>query len=401
MHSLREIKDSKFDGLEICLWEDMNSCSGEIKEALDSIGLKSNVHGDLMGKEDDISMCALKFAYGIEFKKRIGALHFISHPIKPYLQRLAESRKIFGESKDRFLIESVRGISYEDLMSFGRPIVLDIGNVIKNRDYKRISQYQNVEWLHVHDYKDGEDHLPLGEGEVDLKNLIKLFPERGFTIELGKKFRRWQDLKESYQQSIDLLNNLLISNKSFGKNVRLKHLKRLIGQRKFFKTIELGCKEGYLLHNLEAEKKIGIDICPERVFNDIQYITGDLADISEGEADLVVCSEVIEHFIEDNKAIERIAAMLRENGLVFLSTLNKNTSADKSSLDRARGHLRRYDTGLEQMIRDQGFVTLAFYPFRSSHYYQQKGNFDSYNPEIDIRLGNQEASGWIYFGFKK
>jgi len=40
LESLKEIRDLKFDGVEICLWEDMASFSKEIQSKLKKIGLK-------------------------------------------------------------------------------------------------------------------------------------------------------------------------------------------------------------------------------------------------------------------------------------------------------------------------------------------------------------------------
>ncbi len=56
---------------------------------------------------------------------------------------------------------------------------------------------------------------------------------------------------------------------------------------------------------------------------------------------------------------------------------------------------------LRNIIESQGFRTFSFYPFRSRHYYDNKGNLATYCLEEDIIQGRKDASGWVYFGVKK
>ena len=95
----------------------------------------------------------------------------------------------------------------------------------------------------------------MGEGSLDLRSIINTFEGKGFTIEIGSEFRKWVDLRRDYRQSIDYLNNVLISTKSYGKNVRLEHLLRHINDDRFDMAIDFGCAEGYLLHNINAKTK--------------------------------------------------------------------------------------------------------------------------------------------------
>jgi len=399
--SLRDIKNSKFDGVEISLWEDMGAFAERVKCALEQEGLKSNVHGDIMRINEGIDCCRFKLVSGLDFSKRINSNFFISHPIKPYFQSLHLSKRLFNEFKGKFLVENVRGIKLEQIISLDNPMVLDIGNLMKNDDTLRLDKYPDVCWVHIHDFKNGEDHLPLGEGRLDFKELVKQFIPLNFTLELGRDFRRWPLLREGYRKSIDFLNNTLMYNRSYGKNIRLKHLLSLVGNRTFTKAIELGCAEGYLIHNLPAKIKEGYDLKPQPVFNDISYFTGDITQYPLSSADIIVCSEVIEHISEDKKVIKKINQALKPGGLIFLSTINKNTLEDKSEIDKERGHLRRYGPELQQIMAEAGFTSLAFYPFRSDHYYGAKKCLTEYSSTKDIREGQNFASGWIYFGVKR
>lgn len=400
LESLKEIRNSKFDGVEICLWEDMTSFSKEIHSKLKKIGLKSNVHGDLMKIEYGLENCIERLINGLKFSKSIKSNFFITHPIKPYIDNLQLSKGMFEKFDESFLIETVSGIDLQSISLLKRPLVLDVGSVIKNEDYDKIGDYSNIKWVHIHDMKWGEDHFPLGEGEIDFNFLIKKFSDRGFTIELGNKFRKWVELKEGYMKSIDFLNNSLIFNKSYGKNVRLKHLVYLTKGKKFRKIADFGCGEGYLLHNIPATEKKGYDRNPNPAFNDISYYTKDITSLLEKSMDLIICSEVIEHIKDDRKIIKNIYNSLRCGGFIFLSTINRNTSRDKLELDKQRGHIRRYGIELKHIMEQYGFKTVAFYPFRSKHYYENKNNLQNYNIVKDIQSGAKESSGLIYFGFK-
>ncbi|MGY4884409.1 MAG: methyltransferase domain-containing protein [Nanobdellota archaeon] len=401
LESLKDIKDCKFNGIEICPWEDMNRYSEEIKNELCKLNLQTNIHNDLMQIKNGIKDCEKRMVASLRLKKNLDSQFFISHPIKPYLPNMIITKNMFNKIGEEILLENVKGIRSEQIKFFDMPLVLDIGNTIKNEEYNRLFNYNNVKWIHLHDYKDGQDHLPLGKGALNLNPIIKNFSKIGFTLELGSEFRKWDDLKEGYKDSIDYLNNQLIFNESYGKNVRLEHLLKNIKNDKFDVAIDFGCGEGYLLHNLPAKTKKGYDILPRAVFNDITYTSHDLVNPLNECADFVICSEVIEHVQEDKKVLKNIHNILKSGGKIFLTTINKNISKDKSKLDKERNHFRRYDEKLRNLIETQGFKTLSFYPFRSTHYYMNKGDFENYKLEEDIKNGEKEASGWVYYGVKK
>lgn len=400
--SLLDIKDSKFDGIELCLWEDMIKYSEQIRTALGDANLHSNVHGDLMRESEGMRKCCDKLRYSLDFSNSIGSQFFISHPIKPYLTNLNNSKILFDKHRcDRLLIENVREIGIRELRLLGKPVVIDTGNIIKNGEYHLLNCYNNARWVHIHDFKDDKDHLPIGRGELDFSSMLRILPETGFTIELNNEFRKWPELREEYRYSIDYLNNQLLSNKSYGKNVRLLHLLDLIGKNNFKRAIEIGCGEGYLLHNISANNKTGYDLNPRALFNDITYHLQDIRTRFNDNADIIICSEVIEHIDDDASLIKQLYNLLMPNGLVFLSTINSNISDDKSRLDEERGHFRRYGTNLKTKIEEMGFDTIAFYPFRGKHYYNHKGDFRAYSLKEDIKSSEENASGWIYFGCKR
>lgn len=188
---------------------------------------------------------------------------------------------------------------------------------------------------------------------------------------------------------------------SYGKNVRLQHLLAIINGKTFEKAVELGCNEGYLLHNVSARKKVGYDINPKEIFGDVEYKEMNIMNLEQDDADLVICSEVIEHIENDLEAMNILYNQLREGGLLYLTTINRNIRADKSLQDKERGHIRRYGPELKELLERTGFQTLRFYPIRSSHYYAHKRDLSSYLRTVDEAKGKEEASGWVYTGTKK
>jgi len=288
LSSLSEARDSGFDGIEICLWDNMLDYSQLIRKRLEEEGLSANVHGDLMRDKEGYEKCRDKFLYSLKFSRAIGANLFISHPIKPYLYTLDLSKRLFHESNGIVTIETVKDIKMPEIRYFGKPFVADIGNIINNNDWSNLRDYSGARWVHIHDYKDGKDHHPLGQGKVDLQYVLDIFQSSGFTIELDNKFRTWERLKEGYRSSIDVLVNAQIRKESYGKNVRLQHLSRLVRNKRFQHVIDFGCGEGYLLHNVNADKKTGYDINPKKSFNDVNYVQCDLRRVNPDNADLLI-----------------------------------------------------------------------------------------------------------------
>jgi len=400
LDAFTDIKTSGFDGVELCLWEDMRDYAKTIRKGLERNSLSVNIHGDLLRSSYGIEKCIEIFDYSLQFAESIGAQKIITHPIKPYDINKHISQELFKQFNKPFLIENVKGITFEDITNFSKHAVLDIGNAYMNDDYPTAEQIKLVDWLHIHDYTPESDHLAFGKGMLDLDKILSKF-DLGITIELGKTFRKWSQHKNDHKIFIDAIKNGLIKRDSYGKNIRLMHLKKAINNSYFDTAVELGCGEGYLLHNVSASSKYGLDINPRKSFNDIQYQAIDLNNTSTiPSSNLVICSEVIEHLITDEKLLRQIYKSLKNKGILFLTTINANTLEDKSEKDKERGHLRRYDTTLKNSLERLGFKTKTFYPMRSKYYYQNKPHVNNYNIDDDAREGLIYASGLVYVGVK-
>lgn len=397
LDSLDDIKRSRFGGIELCLWEDLLPKVDQLRSAIQQQGLRVNVHADLMRSNEGIVACEQKLKYSLDFFQRVGGDTLVSHPIKPYSQNLALSKDLFTRLQVPAAIETIRGVSIQEICQFNRPIVADVGNIAINGEKVDACPNELVRLVHIHDFIGSTDHFPLGSGELDLEEVTKKFKNIDFTIELSPNFRTWGSLREDYRKSIDILNNQLISNDSYGKNVRLRHLGEYVHNRIFKKAIEIGCGEGFLLHNTNALNKIGYDLIPNKKFNDINYIKSDVMDLPADDADLIICSEVIEHISDDTRAIKKLVDSTKSGGLIYLTTINKNVFVDKSNQDLKRGHLRRYGPELRAILEKAGFNTIEFYPFRGSHYYEQK-DFKNYDLQKDKETSKAHASGWVYVG---
>ncbi len=149
-------------------------------------------------------------------------------------------------------------------------------------------------------------------------------------------------------------------NKTFRERIGLKliglpHLglrgraRAILGQlhiKKGEKILDAGCGPGlYALHLAEKGKRdnttgieiIGIDIDLEKVSlakelgrrlgNGAKFMQGDLCDLpfSDSYFDSLVCSDVIEHILNDKKALREMARVLKPGGRLVLTTTANNS----------------------------------------------------------------------------
>lgn len=102
--------------------------------------------------------------------------------------------------------------------------------------------------------------------------------------------------------------------------------------------LDLGCGRGWLAERLTAYGTVtGYDMADEalqdaaRRHPQVRFVSGDLlraSTLGDGEFDLVVCSEVIEH-IEDQRAlIDLVYRILRTPGLLILTCPNRKVERD-------------------------------------------------------------------------
>ena len=100
-------------------------------------------------------------------------------------------------------------------------------------------------------------------------------------------------------------------------------------------VLDAGCGVGYgaeMIARAGASRVVGIDLAPEAIATASErageladFQVGDVQDLpfDEGSFDLVVCFEVLEHLEDPEPAITALKGVLREGGLLIVSSPNR------------------------------------------------------------------------------
>lgn len=147
-------------------------------------------------------------------------------------------------------------------------------------------------------------------------------------------------------------------------------------------VVDLGCGSGTLLSRIRETSKtarlLGLDIEPRalelarKAVPDADFrqldLSGGIPNLDElqGKADVVLCSEVLEHLEHPENAVQLAQSLLKPGG-VFIATVPSGTI---TPFDRAIGHLRHYDLpSFRALISGGGFDVRRLYlwgfPFHS------------------------------------
>lgn len=153
-------------------------------------------------------------------------------------------------------------------------------------------------------------------------------------------------------------------------------------------VLDIACGEGYGTNLIakKASRIVGIDI-DEKTIDDaklkysnsnIQFKVGNITSIPEKDLsfDLIVCFETIEHIEEYDKSLLELKRVLKSNGILLISTPNKEIYSDKSN------YINPYHK--KEFNKDQ-FETLILKYFKYTYFLQQSASFNSilYNKEIN------------------
>jgi len=193
-------------------------------------------------------------------------------------------------------------------------------------------------------------------------------------------------------KKILMKKNLLLLYENFHK--KTKSQKRIIGKKNFTyrnlievlgkyiddekEILDIGCGAGTVDFYLAkvGHKILGIDISGKAVeacressqalgleyrlnFEKLNFPK----EKPSGKFDLVICSEVLEHLKNDQKAVKVIFGLLRPGGVAIISTPSKNAPLYRigfaKEFDKEVGHLRRYSLKeLKILVGKTGFVVL-------------------------------------------
>jgi len=107
---------------------------------------------------------------------------------------------------------------------------------------------------------------------------------------------------------------------------------------KGFRILDLGCGDGRLLCTLKLKGYLdnaditGVDLSPERIKNltenlrDATGIVSDACDVwrlEDNSFDMIISSQVIEHIPDDSKHLKEIRRLLKDDGLLYISSVIK------------------------------------------------------------------------------
>ncbi len=187
-----------------------------------------------------------------------------------------------------------------------------------------------------------------------------------------------QDVIDLYQKyhSGRKLQKRIVSSYNFTYRNLIEILDRFLIPR--FNVLDVGCSVGTIDFYLASKglKVIGIDISKTAISiakrnaelfgfnNQIAYYVKVFPNQTVSKKfDIVVCTEVIEHLYKDKKAVQKIYELLKNRGILILSTPSENAPLYKVGFlkkhDSKVGHLRRYtDQKLVKIISQVGFEVI-------------------------------------------
>jgi SAM-dependent methyltransferase len=164
------------------------------------------------------------------------------------------------------------------------------------------------------------------------------------------------------------------------RKVILEYLEKCEGSR----VLEVGCGCGDLLRVLEHKgyQGIGIDISEEALAVAAAGLSGDSIRVTRSSPeeldevfDVVVASEVMEHYQDDRAFLMQLKERVREGGHLLL-TVPAHMN-DWGPNDDSCGHVRRYERSeLLQLLTKAGFTDIAIHSYGVPVYNLMKPFYD-------------------------
>jgi len=97
--------------------------------------------------------------------------------------------------------------------------------------------------------------------------------------------------------------------------------------------LDLGCGTGLITRHIALQYRVGVDInrwalakANEHVGDGVRYVNGDAENLplASGVFDVVVCTDVLEHLLEPEKAVSNIFRVLRPGGVLVGTVPSKS-----------------------------------------------------------------------------
>ena len=127
------------------------------------------------------------------------------------------------------------------------------------------------------------------------------------------------------------------------------------------KVLDIGCGSGYLLWKIHKHKSkyYGVDMSRDSLTLAKEFIDADLrvADahnlpFEDSYFDMVLCTDVLEHFEDDNKAVLEISRVLKKGGTAFFYTPTTSGLLSKTKL------VDLYHTSEENYMKDYRYYDI-------------------------------------------
>ncbi len=118
-----------------------------------------------------------------------------------------------------------------------------------------------------------------------------------------------------------------------------KMLEKLLENLKKFSLIDVGCGDGTFIYAMyhkgllkNSKKIVGVDMSKNRINrlkSNLPFVKGIVADaqnlrpIKNSSFDIAICSQIIEHVIDDRKMLKEMHRVLKSGGHLYISTVVK------------------------------------------------------------------------------
>lgn len=162
------------------------------------------------------------------------------------------------------------------------------------------------------------------------------------------------------------------------------------------RVLDIASGEGYgsNLMAMEASEVTGVDISSEAIFaakkkytrKNLQFLQGSASDIpyESDYFDVVVSFETIEHHDQHEKMLLEIKRVLKDDGLLIISSPDKFNYSDKRSFQN-KFHVK-------ELYNDE-FKVLIYKNFQNAGFYYQRAVFASLIIPDESKLAFKEFSG--------
>jgi len=147
-----------------------------------------------------------------------------------------------------------------------------------------------------------------------------------------KNIQQQKDFYDGYWQGLVPLGSYKLSRAKWIMDALLNIRKQLAGTP--IKLLDLGCGDGRLVPLWQAitgAEAYGLELSPkavetaQRLYPYIHYTEGDATQTTyhNGEFDIVICQEVLEHIEKQDRLVSECARILKTGGSLVLTTPNK------------------------------------------------------------------------------